>query len=120
MGSDPTTSRLNLNQNWPNWIANRWVDFVTPMAYTNDDARFADLVMQEKDGADNRTILAPGIGFFQQKDPRQMDPADRYHAKTRCLRADALRRFIFQGPSAIRANSRSISRERIASVPRSR
>ena len=72
VGSDPTTARLNLNQNWPNWVANRWVDFVTPMAYTNDDARFADLVTQEKDGADGKSIIGPGIGFFQQKDPQQM------------------------------------------------
>ena len=37
VGSDPDSARLTLMQNWGNWAANKWVTFVTPMAYTNND-----------------------------------------------------------------------------------
>ena len=68
VGSDPKTARLNLMQNWVNWVENKWVDFVTPMAYTNRDARFAELVSRQKAAVGNKTILAPGIGLHTQKD----------------------------------------------------
>ena len=68
VGSDPTTSRLNLLQNWVNWVDNKWVDFVTPMAYTNKDETFTRLVTAETSAVGNKTIIAPGIGLHTQKD----------------------------------------------------
>lgn len=68
VGSDPKTARLNLLQNWVNWVDNKWVDFVTPMAYTANDASFAALVTSQKAAVDDKTILAPGIGLHLQKD----------------------------------------------------
>ena len=67
VGSDPKTARLNLMQNWVNWVENKWVDFVTPMAYTNRDARFAELVGSQKAAVGNKTILAPGVGLHTHK-----------------------------------------------------
>jgi len=67
VGSDPTTSRLSLMQNWVNWIDNRWVDFVTPMAYTASDDAFSRLVSSQVAAVGCRTILAPGIGLHLQK-----------------------------------------------------
>lgn len=72
VGSDITTARLNLLQNWGNWVDNRWVDFITPMAYTNNDNGFAALVSGQESVVGNKTILAPGIGLhMQQSNPDQ-------------------------------------------------
>ena len=68
VGSDPITARLNLLQNWVNWVENKWVDFVTPMAYTNKDETFTRLVAAQKSAVGNKTILAPGVGLHTQKD----------------------------------------------------
>ncbi len=72
VGANPKTARLDLMQNWPNWAANKWVDFVVPMSYSTDDPYFVSLLTAEKDAVDCFTLLIPGIGFFTQKDPGQM------------------------------------------------
>ena len=72
VGSDPKVARLSLCQNWVNWVENKWVDFVTPMAYSASDETFRTLVSSQKQAVDNKTILAPGIGLhLQKKDPSQ-------------------------------------------------
>lgn len=67
VGSDPTTARVNLLQNWPNWAANKWVDFLTPMAYTANNDSFKDMVQHQLDAVSATTLLAPGIGVHLQK-----------------------------------------------------
>ncbi|MCE5314488.1 MAG: family 10 glycosylhydrolase [Armatimonadota bacterium] len=67
VGSDPTTARLNLLQNWPNWVDNKWVDFLTPMAYTSNDATFTQLVTNQLQAVGHKTIIVPGIGLHMQK-----------------------------------------------------
>ena len=72
IGSDPNVARLSLCQNWVNWVDNKWVDFVTPMAYSANDDTFRTLVSTQKQAIGNKTILAPGIGLhLQKKDPSQ-------------------------------------------------
>ncbi|MCE5322562.1 family 10 glycosylhydrolase [bacterium] len=68
VGSDPVTARLNLMQNWVNWVDNGWVDFITPMAYTANDATFTQLVTDQMAAVDGKTLIAPGIGLHMQKD----------------------------------------------------
>ena len=72
VGSEPRSARLELVQNWVNWVDNKWVDFIVPMAYSSDDQHFRGLVNLEKNAIGDRTILVPGIGLFAQKDPQQM------------------------------------------------
>ncbi|MCL5104045.1 MAG: family 10 glycosylhydrolase [Armatimonadetes bacterium] len=67
VGSDPGIARLNLMQNWGNWAANKWVTFVTPMAYTSNDQTFERLVAADRSGVDNKVIIAPGIGLHMQQ-----------------------------------------------------
>lgn len=71
VGSDPVTARLNLMQNWPHWAANKWVDFVTPMAYSNKDETFTRLVTAQVDAAGDKTLIIPGVGLHVQKDNPQ-------------------------------------------------
>lgn len=68
VGSDPTTARLNLMQNWVHWVDNRWVDFVTPMSYTANHDTFARLVSEQRSAAGSRTLICPGIGLHLHKE----------------------------------------------------
>ena len=73
VGSDIKSARLSLMQNWANWVENKWVDFLTPMAYTDIDLSFLNLVAGERQTVGYKALLAPGIGLFMMtKDPRQM------------------------------------------------
>lgn len=67
VGSEPETSRTNLMQNWVNWVDNKWVDFITPMAYSDKNERFANLIGLERNAAGSKAIIAPGIGLHMQK-----------------------------------------------------
>ncbi|MCL4500156.1 MAG: family 10 glycosylhydrolase [Chloroflexi bacterium] len=67
VGSDPESARLTLMQNWGNWIDNKWVAFVTPMAYTVNDDTFSKLVTAERVGINGKAIVAPGIGLHMQQ-----------------------------------------------------
>ncbi len=69
VGSDPVESRLNLMQNWVNWVDNKWVDFLVPMNYTTDNSGFAGLVSDQLGAVQAKTILAPGIGMYAHKNP---------------------------------------------------
>lgn len=72
VGSDINTARLNLMQNWANWVDNKWVDFLTPMTYTANDIAFLGLVNGQIKTLNSKVILAPGIGLHMQtKDPAQ-------------------------------------------------
>lgn len=72
VGCDPKTARLQLMQDWVNWVDNKWVDFIVPMAYSTDDGYFRRLVELQTQAVGRKTVLVPGIGFYTQKEPAQM------------------------------------------------
>lgn len=72
VGSDPKTARLNLMQNWVHWVDNKWVDFLTPMAYSSSDQHFRGLVGLEQAAVRGRSLVAPGVGIYVFKEPQQM------------------------------------------------
>lgn len=65
--ADPVDALKGRFQDWSEWLAGGWVDAVAPMAYTSDDARFADL-MEAARRADvstgGRRVWA-GVGIYQ-------------------------------------------------------
>lgn len=67
----PPDARLFYMQNWPNWVENKWIDFVAPMSYSTDDGYFGRLIFRHKEAVDDRTILAEGIGLIVHKDVAQ-------------------------------------------------
>ena len=69
VGLDPVESRLNLMQNWVNWVENKWVDFLVPMNHTTDNSGFAGLVSDQLGAVQAKTILVPGIGMYAHKNP---------------------------------------------------
>lgn len=66
------SARLDLMQNWVNWVDNRWLDFVVPMSYSSDDAHFNDLVMADSEATAGRTLLAPGIAMNLKANPQKV------------------------------------------------
>ena len=72
VGPIPDEARSKLLQNWVNWVDNKWVDFVVPMAYSTDDPHFGRMIKRELEAVACRTILAPGIGLFQFRDAQQL------------------------------------------------
>jgi len=64
-------ARVSFMQDWPNWAANRWVDFLTPMSYSTDDGHYYRLINREKGEVNKTTLLAPGVGVFMHKDVNQ-------------------------------------------------
>lgn len=71
VGAYAPDARIQLMQNWPNWVMNKWVDFVAPMAYSTDNDHFSKLIFRQKEAVDNKTILAEGVGMFMHKDTAQ-------------------------------------------------
>lgn len=67
VGPEPDGARLELMQNWANWVANGWVDFLTPMAYSTDDPYFTKIVSEQERAVHGKGLIAPGIGTFAQK-----------------------------------------------------
>jgi len=72
VGSLPDGARMELLQNWENWAANKWVEFLAPMDYTTDAQSFGRMVKRASDALENRALLAPGIGLYTQKGPSPM------------------------------------------------
>lgn len=70
VGSYPDQARTSLLQNWPNWVDNKWVDFLTPMAYTADPSTFRAMVSTELAAVGEKTLVMPGIGLHMQKTPQ--------------------------------------------------
>ncbi len=68
VGSDINVARLNLMQNWQNWVDNKWIDFITPMTYMNNTEKFKNLVASQEETINSKAILVPGIGLHTHKD----------------------------------------------------
>lgn len=61
--------RNSVGQDWPHWIRAGWLDFVCPMDYTQDDARFRALVSNQMELVDGAIPLYPGIGAWRLATP---------------------------------------------------
>lgn len=68
---DPTSGRLNLMQNWVNWVDNGWLDFVVPMVYSTNDDYFRRIVGREIESVAGKAPVVVGVGFFQHKSTSQ-------------------------------------------------
>jgi uncharacterized lipoprotein YddW (UPF0748 family) len=68
---NPKSARLDLMQNWVNWIDNKWLDFVVPMSYSTDDQYFRRLLNAESTAAGGKALIVSGIGLSRHPDPQQ-------------------------------------------------
>lgn len=60
----PNQARLEYLQNWDNWVANKWLDYVEPMNYTADNDYFRSRVAQADTAIADRALLVPGISIM--------------------------------------------------------
>ncbi|MBM3213423.1 hypothetical protein FJZ36_00680 [Candidatus Poribacteria bacterium] len=60
--ADYPTCRDTVGQDWAAWIQEGYLDFVCPMDYTDNDARFRRLVEAQLGTVGGRVPLYPGIG----------------------------------------------------------
>lgn len=67
VASYPDSARREYLQNWQNWAANKWVDFLAPMDYTSNPLDYAKRVIDTVTRIDNTALLAPGIGLLEMK-----------------------------------------------------
>lgn len=79
-----SSDRDGVGQDWKLWCDNGWLDFVCPMDYTPDNARFESMVAQQVGWA-GRVPCYPGIGvsasrsrFGAARAIEQIRIADRY------------------------------------------
>lgn len=56
-------------QDWPAWLARGFVDAVFPMAYSDDDLRFGEMIAAQRAATDKPIIV--GIGVYKHEDPQQ-------------------------------------------------
>jgi uncharacterized lipoprotein YddW (UPF0748 family) len=71
-GSYPAC-RESVAQDWPEWIRSGYLDFVCPMDYVTDDAKFTSLVRNQIKLIDGRVPLCVGIGATATRTPMTPD-----------------------------------------------
>lgn len=64
-------------QDWPRWLREGAIDYVVPMAYTEDNARLARELAQYKSIDPLLVRIVPGLSIYQRRDgravPRDLD-----------------------------------------------
>jgi uncharacterized lipoprotein YddW (UPF0748 family) len=55
------SATASVGQDWRKWVEKRWLDFICPMDYTDDTARFEDYVREQVRLAGAGRVF-PGIG----------------------------------------------------------
>ncbi len=61
--------RAGIKQDWTRWAREGWLDFVVPMDYTPDMARFTADMKEQIPNVAGHIPLAAGIGTYLQKSP---------------------------------------------------
>ena len=64
--------RAGLKQDWTRWARENWLDFVVPMDYTADNARFESDMKTQIPNVAGHIPFAAGIGNYLIKDPQDV------------------------------------------------
>ncbi|MBT5533058.1 family 10 glycosylhydrolase [Candidatus Poribacteria bacterium] len=59
---DYPNCRRSVGQDWVDWVAEGYLDFVCPMNYTDDEEQFATWVASQREYVGDRVPLYPGVG----------------------------------------------------------
>lgn len=75
VASNPVEARLNYMQNWPHWVANNWIDYIVPMTYMTDDAKFQKLMDTQLGYLKGKVWTTVGIGshLFTKNESKNID-----------------------------------------------
>lgn len=71
-------------QNWRHWANNRWIQWVSPMLYTNKEDDLSTWIGWESDGGTRRNLMYPILGLHRMDDPvrqlpEQIETINRLH-----------------------------------------
>ena len=64
--------RAGLKQDWTRWAREGWLDFVVPMDYSADNARFERDIQEQIPNVAGHIPFAAGIGNYLIKDPKDV------------------------------------------------
>ena len=64
--------RAGLKQDWTRWARENWLDFVVPMDYSADNARFESDMKEQIPNVAGHIPFAAGIGNYLIKDPQDV------------------------------------------------
>ena len=64
--------RAGLKQDWMRWARENWLDFVVPMDYSADNARFESDMKEQIPNVAGHIPFAAGIGNYLIKDPQDV------------------------------------------------
>lgn len=64
--------RAGLKQDWTRWARENWLDFVVPMDYSADAARFESDMKEQIPGVAGHIPFAAGIGTYLIKEPKDV------------------------------------------------
>ena len=64
--------RAGIKQDWTRWARENWLDFVAPMDYTADNARFERDMKEQIPNVAGHIPFAAGIGTYLIKDPQDV------------------------------------------------
>lgn len=72
---NPVEARLNYMQNWAHWVNNNWIDYIVPMTYMTDDAKFTKYMNDQLKLLDGKVWTTIGIGshLFTKKEQKNID-----------------------------------------------
>lgn len=96
-------ARADRLQNWANWLDNKWLDFVVPMAYSSRDDYFRRLLEIVSTSAAGRSLVVSGIAPY------------RHDGTEQTIRQIALARQILPGGQALFSAS-AIKRELLSAL----
>ncbi|MGQ9523780.1 MAG: family 10 glycosylhydrolase [Armatimonadota bacterium] len=82
--SDYPACKDYVGQDWLEWVKNGYLDFVCPMDYTPDSARFEAVVRRQMDLVANRIPLYPGIGATSPEVLPPLTVAEQILVARRC------------------------------------
>lgn len=69
---DITFARMTLLQNWRHWVNNRWIDFITPMAYFSENDKLRNAAKLTVSSTDGKVPVAIGLGLHLMKTKPEM------------------------------------------------
>jgi uncharacterized lipoprotein YddW (UPF0748 family) len=77
----PTPERLKaIQQDWETWSKRGWIDWLIPMAYTENTVSFNQQIVRMKQSLKpTRTLLVSGVGLHKLEGPQRIERSEQLH-----------------------------------------
>ena len=77
----PTPERLKaIQQDWETWVARGWIDWLIPMAYTENTVDFNKQIARIKQSLkSSKTLLVSGVGLHKLEGAQRIERSEQLH-----------------------------------------